>query len=62
MRKLELFIFCLVETGLKIQRCMHRASSYKTNKMHKILVIRLYFHYMFYMFRTVLVHHQEQLL
>ena len=29
--------------------------------MHKILVIRLYFHYMLYMFRTVLVHLQEQL-
>ena len=29
--------------------------------MHKILVIRLYFLLMLYMFRTVLVHHQEQL-
>ena len=28
--------------------------------MHKILVIRLYFHYTLYMFRTVLVHLQEQ--
>jgi hypothetical protein len=28
--------------------------------MHKILVIRLYFQYMLYMFRTVLVHLQEQ--
>ena len=26
----------------------------QTNKMHKILVIRLYFHYSLYMFRTVL--------
>ena len=29
--------------------------------MHKILVIRLYFHYTLYMFRTALVHLQEQL-
>ena len=29
--------------------------------MHKILVIRLYFLQMLYMFQTVLVHHQEQL-
>ena len=29
--------------------------------MHKILVIRLYFHYTLYMFRYVLVHLQEQL-
>ena len=29
--------------------------------MHKILLIRLYFSLMFYMFRTILVHHQEQL-
>ena len=29
--------------------------------MHKIRVIRLYFHYTLYMFRTVLVHIQEQL-
>ena len=28
--------------------------------MHKILVIRLYFHYTLYMFRTVLVHLQEK--
>ena len=28
--------------------------------MHKILVIRLYFHYTLYMFRTVLFHLQEQ--
>ena len=28
--------------------------------MHKILVIRLYFQYMLYMFLTVLVHLQEQ--
>jgi hypothetical protein len=28
--------------------------------MYKILVIRLYFHYTLYMFRTVLVHLQEQ--
>ena len=32
------------------------------NKVHKILVIRLYFHYKLYMFRTVSVHLQEQLL
>ena len=31
-----------------------------TNKMHKILVIRLYFQYTLYMFRTVSVHLQEQ--
>ena len=29
--------------------------------MHKILVIRFYFQYMLYIFRTILVHHQEQL-
>ena len=29
--------------------------------MHKILVIRLYFQYTLYVFRTVLVRHQEQL-
>ena len=29
--------------------------------MQKILVIRLYYQYTLYMFRTVLVHHQEQL-
>ena len=28
--------------------------------MHKILVIRIYFQYTLYMFRTVLVHLQEQ--
>ena len=28
--------------------------------MHKILVIRIYFQYKLYMFRTVLVHLQEQ--
>ena len=33
---------------------------YITNKMHKIFVIRLYFQYTLYMFRTVLVHLQEQ--
>ena len=33
---------------------------YVTNKMHKIFVIRLYFQYTLYMFRTVSVHLQEQ--
>ena len=33
---------------------------YITNKMHKMFVIRLYFQYTFYMFRTVSVHHQQQ--
>ena len=28
--------------------------------MHKILVIRFYFYYIIYMFRTVLVHLQER--
>ena len=42
---------------------MHPASScnvYINNKMHKIFVIRLYFQYRLYMFRTVSVHLQEQ--
>ena len=30
--------------------------------MHKILWLYIIFYYMLYMFRTVLVHHQEQLL
>ena len=33
---------------------------YITNKMHKIVMIRLYFQYTLYMFRTVSVHLQEQ--
>ena len=36
-------------------------NSVASSKMHKILMISLYFHYTLCMFRTVLVHHEEQL-
>ena len=53
----------LLEQSTNVWHCMNRASScnmYTTNRMHRLFVIRLYFHYMLYMFRTVLVHLQGQ--
>ena len=48
----------LVQTLFKFRRNQY---VYKPTRCTKFLWIRLYFHYMLYMFRTVLVHHQEQL-